>query len=154
MLSDWFLSSVMAGEQSSVIYRFLPQRLQKGWLSVELWFYFPMSLARLWNTFTSIHSCSFVLLWHVMLDNSLRYHPVSPLCNCVHAYRKKYWQNLYLYAAGRVEGNVIVEVFIAASVDPVKSSLHTSFSYPSAFPSEHAEAGAHRCWLNTFLRNH
>lgn len=49
------------------------------------------------------------------------------------------------------EGNIVVEMFIAASVDPVKSILHTwkpGSSDPSAFPSKHAEAGAHPHWLN------
>ena len=48
-------------------------------LSVVLWIYLTVSLLIHQNTFTSIHSCSFVLLWLVMLDNSQRYNPA--LCN-------------------------------------------------------------------------
>lgn len=41
------------------------------------------------NTFTFTHSCSFVLLRLVMLDNSFCHHPISAWCNCMSCIKGK-----------------------------------------------------------------
>lgn len=78
----------------------LPPGLYKGWALLGLWrnllFFFHG------NTFTSIHSCSFVLLWLVMLDNWLYYHEVSTKCHRTNGvesisnvYQLKHCQDMY-----------------------------------------------------------
>ena len=41
------------------------------------------------NTFTFTHSCSFILLRPVMLDNSFCHHPISALCNSMSCIKGK-----------------------------------------------------------------